>query len=153
MASTCKSTPKEKAHTEDSMCALSNPHLSLPPDLAPHYFRRLPGFIGPFPPPLLIRLYAISLYIILIFLQKSRLFSLFVQIYQVDFFCKCVTIEVTKKGVDLFEKITHPLWAFLFQASSKRHPQSDALYRVGQCPCLHSQHDQRGLCAVWHPLL
>ena len=31
-----ESLPKEKPHTEDPMCALSNPHLSLPPDLAPY---------------------------------------------------------------------------------------------------------------------
>ena len=39
---------------------------------------RLPGFIGPFPPPLLIRLYAISLYILLKIPKKSILFSTFI---------------------------------------------------------------------------
>ena len=28
-------TDKIKPHTEDPMCVISNPHLSLPPDLAP----------------------------------------------------------------------------------------------------------------------
>ena len=45
----------------------------LPPDLAPWY-NRLPGFIGPFPPPLLIRLYAIFEVIIHAFSQMSTLF-------------------------------------------------------------------------------
>jgi len=35
----------------------------------------LPGFIGPFPPPLLIRLYAISVDILLKNRKKSMLFS------------------------------------------------------------------------------
>ena len=61
------------------MCAVSNPHLSFAAGFGTlAFYTRLPGFIGPFPPPLLIRLYAISLYILLKIPKKSILFSTFI---------------------------------------------------------------------------
>jgi len=60
------------------MCAVSNPHLSFAAGFGTFsIIDRLPGFIGPFPPPLLIRLYAINKYILRIFVEKSILFSTF----------------------------------------------------------------------------
>ena len=59
-----------------STCAVSNPHLSFAAGFGTlAFYTRLPGFIGPFPPPLLIRLYAISFNILLIFSKKSTVFS------------------------------------------------------------------------------
>jgi len=50
----------KKSHTDGLDVRISNPHLSFAAGFGTFaFFARLPGFIGPFPPPLLIRLYAI----------------------------------------------------------------------------------------------
>ena len=49
---------------------------------------RLPGFIGPFPPPLLIRLYAVFIYILLKKRRLSSVFVTFIYNYVIDFFWK-----------------------------------------------------------------
>ena len=60
------------------MCVISIPHLSFAAGFGTFFLSdRLPGFIGPFPPPLLIRLYVIFPHNILsYFFRKSREFCL-----------------------------------------------------------------------------
>ena len=94
----------------DSMCALSNPHLSFAAGFGTFFLSdRLPGFIGPFPPPLLIRLYAVFGEYLTDFFEK-------VKGYLINFSHKCsqfpyglFCINLLKwthhsPGVEFFEK-------------------------------------------------
>ena len=68
---------KNRTLRRSDVCEISNPHLYVCRRIWHHAVRRLPGFIGPFPPPLLIRLVCSSRIFYCIFTESQELFLIF----------------------------------------------------------------------------